>query len=432
MARWNKTTHPISDIRDWRDADRLELRPSFQRRAVWSATARIMLIDTILRELPMPKIFLATTLKDEHSYRVVIDGQQRISAILDFLNDGFSLKPPYYGAAAGKYFSELDTTTKSTFLHYSIDFNEATDPTDPEIREVYARVNKYTVPLTKQELRRADFPGHFLDEAERLASDPFFDEAGVFSIANRRRYADAEYASELLSALIDGIQDKRNRLDSFYLELQEWDGAERANIHDRFKRVLRNLRLLFREDVALQKTRFRQKADFYSIFLAVDGFLTRGYDLTDRDLSHLRSDLALLDYHIAPESEIDICREYAVKCVSQANSAASRRWRRDFLSAVLHGTFTGDVPDGNAARILYRLQDDICGPSAYCPSPVEECQHCGGEIARDFSECVLGWEPEVREKQLSNASWIHQACVAHLHGWAILNRCPEDDATPSQ
>ena len=71
-----------------------------------------MLIDTILRELPMPKIFLATTLKDEHSYRVVIDGQQRISAILDFLNDGFSLKPPYYGAAAGKYFSELDTTTE--------------------------------------------------------------------------------------------------------------------------------------------------------------------------------------------------------------------------------------------------------------------------------------------------------------------------------
>ena len=102
MPGWNQTTHPISDIRDWRNANRLELQPSYQRRNVWSATSKVMLIDTILKNLPIPKIFLATTLKNERSYRVVIDGQQRISAILEFLNDGFSLDPPYRGVAAGK------------------------------------------------------------------------------------------------------------------------------------------------------------------------------------------------------------------------------------------------------------------------------------------------------------------------------------------
>ena len=329
-------------------------------------------------------------------------------------------------------FSELDSETKRQFLHYPIDFNEATDPSEEEVREVYARVNKYTVPLTKQELRRADFPGDFLNEAELLAASPFFDESGVFTVANRRRYADAEYTSELLSALIDGIQDKRSRLDSFYLDLQEWDPSVRSEIHNRFMSVLRSLRLLFRDDIALRKTRFRQKADFYSMFLALDGFLTRGYDLADRDLFPLREDLRLLDYHIRPESEIEICREYAVKCVSQANSAASRRWRRDFLAAVLHGTFTGEVPEGKAAQVLYRLQEDVWGPSPYCPSPIAECPYCAAEITLDFSKCVLGWVRDVREKQLSNASWIHETCVAHLREWAILGRYRQDDATPSQ
>ncbi len=108
MVHWNSIPHPISDIRDWSEAQRLELQPDFQRRIVWSATARIMLMDTILREIPMPKIFLANTIRDGSTYRIVIDGQQRISAILDFLRDAFSLDEPYTGNKKGKRFSELD------------------------------------------------------------------------------------------------------------------------------------------------------------------------------------------------------------------------------------------------------------------------------------------------------------------------------------
>ncbi|WP_207787846.1 DUF262 domain-containing protein [Candidatus Thiosymbion oneisti] len=171
---WNSSPHPISDIRDWSEAGRLELRPDFQRREVWSTPARIMLMDTILRDVPMPKIFLASTIRDGRTYRVVIDGQQRITAILEFLRDRFSLDDPYAGDEGEKTFSELDQATQDRFLSYQIDFNEAIKPTDEEVREVYARVNKYTVPLNKQELRRADFPGDFLPVAEELAVNEYF------------------------------------------------------------------------------------------------------------------------------------------------------------------------------------------------------------------------------------------------------------------
>ena len=155
MTHWHSSPHPISDIRDWTEAGRLELRPDFQRREVWSNSAKIMLMDSILRDIPIPKIFLANTIRDGSTYRVVIDGQQRIIAILEYLNNKFALDDPYIGDEKGKRFSELSRDYQDRFLSYQIDFNEATNPTDKEVRDVYARVNKYTVALNRQELRRA-------------------------------------------------------------------------------------------------------------------------------------------------------------------------------------------------------------------------------------------------------------------------------------
>ena len=306
MVHWNSSPHPISDIRDWSEAQRLELQPDFQRREVWSATARIMLMDTILRGVPMPKIFLANTIRDGSTYRVVIDGQQRITAILDFLRDGFSLDEPYTGNKKGRKFSELDQETQDRFLSYQIDFNEAINPSDEEAREVYARVNKYTVPLTKQELRRADFPGDFLTVSEELAIEGYFDSVGIFTPANRRRYADVEYISELLAAMIDGIQDKKATLDSFYIEYAEWDEENKKNIVERFSGALRELNLIFDDSFNISETRFRQKADFYTLFLVIDGFVSEGQTVEKKEIEPLRDDLRTLDFHIRPESDLEI------------------------------------------------------------------------------------------------------------------------------
>ena len=63
--QWSTSTHPISDIRDWKEADRLELQPDFQRSEVWSKAAKIALIDTILLDIPIPKIYIKAIMKDE-------------------------------------------------------------------------------------------------------------------------------------------------------------------------------------------------------------------------------------------------------------------------------------------------------------------------------------------------------------------------------
>lgn len=424
MAHWNSSPHPISDIRDWKETGRLELRPDFQRREVWSSPARIMLMDTILRKIPMPKIFLANTMRDGKTYRVVIDGQQRITAILDFLRDAFSLDNPYTGDEKGKRFSALDQDTQERFLSYQIDFNEAINPSDEEVREVYARVNKYTVPLTKQELRKADFPGDFLTVSERLAINKYFDKAGIFTPANRRRYGDAEYVSELLSAMISGIQDKKATLDNFYIQFADWDTRHKKTILNRFHSVLKELCLIFDKPFDISGTRFSQKADFYTLFLVIANFVKAGQTVEEKDLAPLREDLQMLQEHIRPESDLEICREYAIKCVSQANSAASRRWRHHFLKPILAGTYVSGQPDPNGAKVFYRLMDGISAGDSmgFCPVPVFECPTCDKDISGEFGDCVLAWNRAQTVNQIANVQWIHRSCAEGQAAWLVLER----------
>lgn len=432
MVHWNSSPHPISDIRDWSVSGRLELRPDFQRREVWSAPARIMLMDTILRDVPMPKIYLANSIRDGNTYRVVIDGQQRISSILAFLRDELSLDPPFTGDEKGKKFSELDQKTQDRFLSYQIDFNEAIHPTEEEVREVYARVNKYAVPLTKQELRRADFPGDFLVVSEELSIDDHFDRVGLFSAANRRRYADVEYVSELLAAMIDGIQDKKSTLDDFYINFAKWDKRAKKNIIERFSKSLQEIHLIFTgSEHTISETRFRQKADFYTLFLVVDCFVSDGLTVEGKDLRPLQKDLEMLQYNIRPESGIDICSEYAIKCVSQANSASSRRWRHRFLKPILAGTYVGGLPDNEGAKVFYRLVDELSvqGSMGLFPEPVVDCPVCDGEISGDFGDCVLAWERIATVNQIENVVWIHRSCTESEASWLVLERPGNDQPT---
>ena len=428
MAHWNSSPHPISDIRDWSEAGRLELRPDFQRREVWSAPAKIMLMDSILRDIPMPKIFLANTIRDGSTYRVVIDGQQRINAILDYLSDRFALDDPYVGNKKGKKFSELDEDYQNRFLSYQIDFNEATNPKEKEVRDVYARVNKYTVPLNKQELRRADFPGAFLDLAEELAVHEYFDDVGIFSAANRRRYADVEYVSELLAAMIDGIQDKKATLDNFYIRYSKWEKNHKKEIATRFSNVLREMEFIFNEALDISKTRFRQRLDLYTLFLVLDEFVSDGRTVKGKDIDLLQDDLRTLQVHIRPESDIQICSEYAIKCVSQGNSASSRKWRHRFLKPILSGTYIGRQSDDEGAQVFYRLMDELSMGDAmgFCPEPVFECQICDGEISGNFADCVLAWHRSSTVKQIANAVWVHHSCIGNQFDWLFLER-PNDD-----
>lgn len=410
MGTWNSSPHPISDLRDWSTSGRLELRPSFQRKEVWNPAARIMLIDTILREVPMPKMFLWNEIRNEQTYRQVIDGQQRISAILAFLRDEFALDEPYSGEFAGKKFSELPIKVRNKILQYKIDYNEAIGFSEEEVREVYSRVNKYSLPLNKQELRRADFPGRFLELSTELSLDEYLDEARVFTVGQRRRMGDVEFVSEILAGMLEGLQDKKGDLDYFYARYASWGADNEKSTKTAFLAVLSDFKQIFAADrLPLAKTRFKQKSDFYSLFLSIYELHKGGYSLAGAELEPLRGDLRLLDDNIAPESEIDILSEYAIKCVSQANTIASRSWRKNFLMDILSGTYRKRRPDDTIKERFEEMAAQLDFSAS--GKLFDNCAACGKPPYDHKDERrVLDWPADASVFQLSNACWRFLDC----------------------
>lgn len=410
-SSWNSSPHPISDLRDWNNLQRLEINPAYQRGEVWSSAAKIMLIDSILSDIPMPKILVSKKIIDGSTHRIVIDGQQRTRTILEFLSNEFCLTSPYEGALKGKYFRDFSEDEANKFLSYQIDFNEASGISEDEIREVYSRLNKYTFALNKQELRRADFPGDFLDLSQRLAESEKLNEFNIFSPAVRRRLGDIEYTSELIALLVGGIQDKKKDLDSFYINYKNWNHEERESIERRFESIIEVIENLFR-DRDVKQTRFRQKSDFYSLFAAIDIFNRMNVPLNETDKEIIFEVIELLDSGISPSSEVDLFKHYAVRCISDANSHSTRLWRSKFIFSMLFSPFVNVDFTEDQKRAYVSILSDLpyLHDSGMCPIAYPECSECGETKSDDENRLLVAWNIGAR-KTLINALWVHQACM---------------------
>ena len=69
---------------------RINTNPDFQRPAVWGTSQKQLLVDTILRDYDVPKLYWRRTGSRPDTYDVV-DGQQRLRAIWDFFSGQFKL-----------------------------------------------------------------------------------------------------------------------------------------------------------------------------------------------------------------------------------------------------------------------------------------------------------------------------------------------------
>lgn len=100
------------------DPPSLILRPAFQRNMIWNDDQRSYLVDTILRGLPVPEVYIQNnTSAGGDDEIIVVDGQQRISACVDFVLDLFVLATDDEIGAdwRGRRFSELSDPLKARF-----------------------------------------------------------------------------------------------------------------------------------------------------------------------------------------------------------------------------------------------------------------------------------------------------------------------------
>jgi len=185
MERWNinRTVYKVSDFLSWQRNRSLELSPSFQRRPVWLPSAKSYLIDTIVKGLPIPIIFIReiTDLITLEPKRQVVDGQQRIRTLLSYIDpkslkdykksqDFFQVRNIHNPQLSGKNFSELPNKLRQLILDYQFSVHVLpSDVDDKQVLQIFARMNSTGVKLNYQELRNASYFGDFKKTMYNLA-----------------------------------------------------------------------------------------------------------------------------------------------------------------------------------------------------------------------------------------------------------------------
>ena len=197
----------VSDFLEWHQKKALILSPDFQRGDVWSPAAKTFLIDTILRQLPIPKVYLRTRVDvvTRKSIREVVDGQQRLRAIMSFAEDGFALSKRA-SEFAGKKYSTLTPEQQESFLGYAIAVDQLLNASTDDVLEVFARLNSYTVTLNAPEKRHGKYQGEF-KWAVRSASRAwasFWEEFDVLSVRERVRMMDDSLTAEMFGVCLKG------------------------------------------------------------------------------------------------------------------------------------------------------------------------------------------------------------------------------------
>ena len=218
----------ISDLVEWFEQKKIRINRKFQRRAVWTPTAKAFLIDTVLRELPIPKIYIRTIvdLKSKKSFREVVDGQQRLRAIVEFSRDQIRLTRKS-GEYSGLRYSDLDPEIQERFLSYPVSVGQLINASDDDVLEIFSRLNSYTVKLNSQELRHAQFQGLFkwaVYESSRQLS-PLFEAYDVLTARQRLRMLDDQLVAEMYGIILEGVTDGgQNNIHKIYRKFDQ-EGA---------------------------------------------------------------------------------------------------------------------------------------------------------------------------------------------------------------
>lgn len=270
MKKSERSSYTALDFLEWSAAGTLEISPKFQRRGVWNRQAKSYLIDTILLDMPIPPIYLRVVQdsKKQKTIREVVDGQQRISAILEFAADKFRLSPNVESEFKGKRFSELPTVERNRITQYAFICEVFYGIADHEVLHIFARLNTHSVKLNAQELRNGHYFGQFKQSAYKLSLEhlEFWRKSKILTEQNIARMQEAELTSELMILAIDGLQDKKKSIDEFYSEFDD-SFSNQNRIESRFRNVIDAISETF--DDQLQETEFRRPPLFYSLYGAV-------------------------------------------------------------------------------------------------------------------------------------------------------------------
>jgi hypothetical protein len=316
---------PLKSIHGIRN--RINTNPDFQRPAVWGTSQKQLLIDSILRDYDVPKLYWRKTGSKPDTYDVV-DGQQRLRAVWEYFDGVFKLPkntdPVDETDVAGLGYDDLPDDLRLKLDVYPLDIIVLEGMEDEEVREMFLRLQNGTT-LKAQEKRNA-YAGKMRDFVKSLVQHPIFAKVG---------FANARYTYDLVAAQMVCLElngaptnIKNADLNKMYKEQVGFDPKG-----NEAKAVLRNLNIM--DGIFKEKTPELERYNVISLYCVI-AELDRQYAIGEIKSSILDW---FLDFEAkrrtqeeTPEDQGDPeWTAYKEKISHSTDSEDSIRWRMEFM-----------------------------------------------------------------------------------------------------
>lgn len=264
--------YQINDFIQWYENNSLQLAPKYQRGAVWTEIAKSYFIDSIMKDYPVPPIFLRQIIDVStlSTNREVIDGQQRLRAILDFYNNKFAWKKSHSSKTKSVYFKDLTDDEKIQFLNYTLFVNIISQQDDATIFDMFARLNSNSIVVNKQENRNAKYWGYFKLFIVDLGNElrPQFIKRKVFKESALIRMADLELLNSIMFICINGMESETStQIDKLY---EKYD-KQFENANDYHNKIIKTFNIIFSlfDIVNKEESYLLNKSYLLTIFIAI-------------------------------------------------------------------------------------------------------------------------------------------------------------------
>lgn len=165
----------VSALSDKYRRGKIDLQPEYQREYVWALKPELpsRLIESLLLDIPIPPIYFAQM---SGGNLEVIDGQQRLTTLVHFLDNKMSLQKLHrISSLNDRAFKDLSDDQQEKILDSQIRSVVIDTGSNPDLRyEVFERLNRGSVALNEQELRNSIYRGPFRDLLSQLEKDTFW------------------------------------------------------------------------------------------------------------------------------------------------------------------------------------------------------------------------------------------------------------------
>jgi uncharacterized protein DUF262 len=221
--------------------------PDFQREFIWDDEKQSKLIESVLMRIPLPVFYLAEDVKGR---MIVVDGLQRLSTFVRFIQNGLKLKLPYQKELDKKNFEGLSPKLQNRIE----DCNLVLYIVDAKIPErarldIFERVNS-GVPLTRQQMRNSLYMGQATSFLKQEASTALFKEATGNSL-QPDTMRDREFVNRFCAFHLLELDDYKGEMDEFLasalIHMNVLPTRELNVLSSEFRNALSNNLLMFGE-----------------------------------------------------------------------------------------------------------------------------------------------------------------------------------------